>query len=103
MLKLPDEAKITAGEAWYLALKAVRKYGYYNSNEGMASLPESVREAVRNFGGFASLCHSKDNEYVKNRFLKIYQEVNSKRKDSAYLPRPFKEKLLLISEEKEVQ
>ena len=101
-LMLPEDAKISAGEAWYLALEAVRKYGYYNSKEGMESLPPAVREAVRNFGGFTALCHSQDTSYVKNQFIKLYQEVELKRKDTAYLPKPFKKKLLLISEEKEV-
>jgi len=102
-LKTPESAKISGGEAWYLALKAVRKYGYYNSRQGMESLPPAVREAVRNFGGFAALCRSQETSYVKNQFIKIYQEVNFKRKDTAYLPRPFKEKLLLIPKEKEVE
>ncbi|RAK12539.1 loader and inhibitor of G40P protein [Halanaerobium saccharolyticum] len=103
ILKQPESAKITAGEAWYLALKAVRKFGYYNPGEAMESLPPAVREAVRNFGGFTALCHSQETSYVKNQFIKIYQEVNFKRKDTAYLPRPFKEKLLLIPKEKEVE
>ena len=102
-LKLPDQARITGGEAWYLALEAVRKYGYYNPKEGMESLPPAVREAVRNFGGFAALCHSQDNNFVKNQFIKIFEEVELKRKDTAYLPKPFKKKLLLISEENGVQ
>ena len=99
----PDSAKISAGEAWYLALEAVRKYGYYNSKQGMESLPPAVREAVRNFGGFAALCHSQDTSFVKNQFIKLYQEVDLKRKENTLLPKPFKKKLLLISEEKEVQ
>lgn len=99
-ITLPDSAKITAGEAWHLALKAVRKYGYYKSHEGMKSLPPAVRETVRNFGGFAALCHSKNTNYVKNQFIKLYQEVKSKNKETAFLPKPFKKKLLLISNNK---
>ncbi|MFW6280954.1 MAG: replicative helicase loader/inhibitor [Halanaerobium sp.] len=102
-LMLPEAAKISAGEAWHLALEAVHKYGYYNSKKGMESLPPAVREAVRNFGGFAALCHSQDTSFVKNQFIKLYQEVELKRKDTAYLPKPFKKKLLLISKEKEVE
>lgn len=102
MIKLPAEAKITAGEAWHLALKAVHSYGYYNSRKGMESLPECVREAVRNFGGFAALCHSEDNNYVKSSFMKIFKEVALKDQENRYLPKPFKEQLLLISKQKEV-
>jgi len=102
-LMLPDASKISAGEAWYLALEAVHKHGYYNCKDGMDSLPPAVREAVRNFGGFAAFCHSQDTSFVKNQFIKIYQEVELKRKDTAYLPKPFKKKLLLISEEKGAQ
>jgi len=102
-LKLPDQARITAGEAWYLTLEAVHKYGYYKPKEGMEFLPPAVREAVRNFGGFAALCHSQDTSYVKNQFIRLFEEVEVKKKDTVYLPKPFKKNLLLISEEKGVQ
>lgn len=97
--KMPKEAKIPSSEAWHLALQAVRKYGYYNPKEGMDSLPPTVREAVRNFGGFTALCHSQDNSYVKSQFMKIYQEVKLKNEETAYLPAAFQEKLLLLTEE----
>jgi len=102
-LILPDSAEISAGEAWYLALEAVRIYGYYNPKAGMESLPPAVREAVRNFGGFTTLCHSQDTSFVKNQFIKLFEEVELKRKDTAYLPQAFKKKLLLITKEKGVQ
>lgn len=68
----------------------------------MDSLPDSVKEAVRNFGGFLAHCHSKNDGFTKNQFMKIYQEVHLKNEDTAYLPPAFKEKLVLISENNEV-
>jgi hypothetical protein len=93
------EDRISAGMAWNMVLKAVRKYGYYKPKEAMQSLPPKVREAVEHFGGFNAVCHSKENDsYAKTHFHKLYKEVIRHNKDMQYLPEKFKEELLLISE-----
>jgi hypothetical protein len=94
-LKLPAEEKITAGEAWSLVLRAVRTYGYYNARLAMRSLPAKVRETVEHFGGFAAICHSKENDnYVRSHFLKLYQEVNRENEELMYLPDTIRDELL---------
>ncbi|ADQ13713.1 replicative helicase loader/inhibitor [Halanaerobium hydrogeniformans] len=95
--KAPEE-KLSPGMAWSLVLSAVRKYGYYNSKEGMESLPPKVRETVEHYGGFASICHSEENNvYVKNQFFRLFKEVNRHNRDLEYLPPGLKKELFLIS------
>ncbi|RQD74946.1 MAG: hypothetical protein D5S01_05940 [Halanaerobium sp. MSAO_Bac5] len=95
--KAPED-KLSPGMAWSLVLSAVRKYGYYNCKEAMESLPPKVRETVEHFGGFASICHSKQNDiHVKNQFFRLFKEVNRHNRDLEYLPKEFREELLLIS------
>lgn len=95
VLRLPAEEKITAGEAWSLVLRAVRKYGYYNAGAAMRSLPAKVRETVEHFGGFTAICHSKSNDnYVRSNFQKLYREVNRENENLMYLPDTIRDELL---------
>ncbi|RCW57327.1 replicative helicase loader/inhibitor [Halanaerobium sp. ST460_2HS_T2] len=94
-IKLPAEAKITAGEAWNLVLRAVRRYGYYRAGEAMKSLPPKVRETVEHFGGFTAICHSDcNNNYVRSHFMKLYKEVNRCQEEFMYLPAAVRDELL---------
>ena len=46
------EDRLTAGEAWEMVLKAIRKYGVlYGTKEAEASLPRKVLKAVNAIGG----------------------------------------------------
>jgi hypothetical protein len=99
LIKQPPENRITAGMAWKLVMKAVRKYGYYKPKEAMESLPPKVRATVEHFGGFAEICHTKENDsFVKNHFHKLYNEVTRYDKDLQYLPEEFRQELIYISE-----
>lgn len=93
----PPENKLTGGEAWGLALRAVRRYGYYNAEEGMNYLPKKVRDAVEHFGGFRTLCHSDErNGFTRRQFIRLYKEVDRKDSELAYLPDKLKKELLEI-------
>ncbi|RCW44736.1 MULTISPECIES: replicative helicase loader/inhibitor [unclassified Halanaerobium] len=96
----PAEDKITGDEAWKLVLKAVRKYGYYKPDEGMNSLPEKVQEAVKNFGGFRAICHSKANSsYVRKQFVEIYDSIAERYRKYNYLPESVKENLKKLNDD----
>lgn len=93
----PAEEKISGAEAWKLVLRAVRVYGYYRSEEAMKSLPEKVQEAVKNFGGFASICHSEANStFVRKQFIDIYINIDKRYKENNYLPEPIRKRLKLL-------
>lgn len=95
----PDETKISAGEAWQLALVAVRNYGYYRAGEAIASLPPLVQKAVRCFGGFEAVCHSEvNNSFARQNFIKIYQELAGKKQKKELLPPSLREETKAIAE-----
>ncbi|MFW5804867.1 MAG: replicative helicase loader/inhibitor [bacterium] len=86
-LSQPEENKITGGEAWSMALEAVRKYGYYDMKGGMESLPPLIRKTIECFGGYGALCHSKTNDsYARQNFISIYEELSKKRAVNELLP-----------------
>jgi len=49
--------RITAGEAWGLVVKAIRRHGYYGTTQAMQELPEEVRVTVEQIG-WTEICHS---------------------------------------------
>jgi len=98
MTRAPED-KLTAGEAWRLAVNSVRKYGYYRPIEGLNSLPEQVRKTVEHFGGFRRLCHADiSSGYARSQFMKLYKEVKRKKEKLIYLPDKFKDEILKITE-----
>lgn len=95
----PDEAKISAGEAWQLALAAVRNYGYYRAGEAMTSLPPLVQKAVQCFGGFEAVCHSEvNNSFARQNFIKIYQELANSKQKEELLPPSLRDETKAIAE-----
>jgi hypothetical protein len=93
--KLKAEDKISAGKAWALVLKAVHKFGYYRPGAGMDSLPETVKKAVEQFGGFTVICHSQSNStYVRSQFMQIYQNLKREKEEYQLLPEALERELL---------
>jgi len=83
----PAKDKISGGEAWQLALEAVRKYGYYQAGQAMDSLPQMVQKAVQCYGGFDAVCHSEiHSSFARQNFIKIYQELVNKKRRAELLP-----------------
>lgn len=60
-VEIMQGARMTAGEAWSLALKTVRKFGLPGSAAGLASLPPAASEALAYFG-WERLCNTRDGE-----------------------------------------
>ncbi|ADQ14475.1 replicative helicase loader/inhibitor [Halanaerobium hydrogeniformans] len=98
IMKAPED-KLTAGEAWSLALNAVRNYGYYEVHKAMDSLPKKVKDTVEHFGGFRTLCHSDiTNGYARNQFMRLYKEVDRKDKELLFLPDKLKNDILMLAD-----
>lgn len=95
----PIGEKLSGGEAWQITLDAVRKYGYYQAGLAMSTLPELVQKTIHCYGGFAAVCHSEiHNSFVRHNFIKIYQELASKKKDEEMLPPSLKKETKAIVE-----
>lgn len=91
--------KISAGEAWQLALEAVRKYGYYQAGQAMASLPSLVQKTIQCYGGFTAVCHSEiHSSFARQNFMKIYQELASKKENEELLPPSLKKETKALAD-----
>ena len=64
-----------ANGAWESVLLAIRKYGYYNAEEGMKSLDTVTQRAVKLLGGFQRVCTSEDGDWLRKNFTQIYEEL----------------------------
>lgn len=64
-----------ANKAWQQVLSAVGHYGIYREIEAMDSLPEDVREAVRDVG-FRNICMATEAD-AKKMFVSAYKELNN--------------------------
>lgn len=64
-----------ANKAWQQVLSAVGHYGIYRELEAMDSLPDDVREAVRDVG-FRTICMATEAD-AKKMFIAAYKEATS--------------------------
>lgn len=74
---------LTADQAWDKVLYAVRKYGVWQADKAMESLPDAVRLTVNHLGGFKRICESEELEWTRKDFMKAY-EVNKNREELNY-------------------
>ena len=74
---------LTADQAWDKVLYAVRKYGVWQADKAMKSLPDAVRLTVNHLGGFKRICESEELEWTRKDFMKIY-DTNKNREQMNY-------------------
>ena len=77
-LTAPEGDKLTAGEAWQLVIKVIRKYGTaYGVKKAEAELPRKVLKTANQVGGLRNIGMSDENDsYYMNHFCKIYESVS---------------------------
>lgn len=75
-----------ADQAYTLVRIAMKKFGYYQSKDAMETLPEDVREAVRSFGGFVSMCMSEEPEIQRAQFMKLWDAMKKRWQERALMP-----------------
>lgn len=81
------ESNISGTEAWGMVLEAVRKYGYYQEDAALESLPPLVRMVTKAMG-FQAIC--KTDEVTlgveRGQFLKMYESQKQKEISWALMP-----------------
>ena len=99
-IKLPKEARLTAGEAWSLVLDIIGKYGTsYNIKKAVDSLPVKVLEAARCVGGLQAIGKSSESDtYLMNSFLKAYKELDIRENKNNLLPGSVRKEVQLLSD-----
>lgn len=77
-------------EGWEKVQKAIRKYGYYNSADAMASFDDVTRMTVHQMGGFKVLCMSENEVADRANFRMIFERMTERKKNDSQLPEQLK-------------
>lgn len=73
------------GESWRKAQDAIRRFGYYQEDEALASLDDLTRDVVERLG-FRNLCLSENHEASRANFRQIFEQVARRRKEEKQIP-----------------
>ena len=87
---------VDAATAWGLVADAVRWYGWYDANDGMASLPERVRKVVHAMG-WREICEGQP-EINRAQFMRMYDTVSRREQELQMLPASLKEDIKRLSD-----
>lgn len=76
-----DSLEMDGNEGWNKVKDAIRRYGYYNSEEAVESLDPVTREAVERMGGFQAICMMPNDDWTRKNFVKTWEEIAKAKKD----------------------
>lgn len=76
---------IDADEAWGIVYKSIGKYGYYNGEKALASMPIIVADTVRTMG-WRDLCMSENVGVDRGQFRRAYEIRLARTKERAQTP-----------------
>lgn len=86
---------LTWGESWERAINAVRRYGYMNPGEAMASLDPVTRKCVDSIG-YMTLCTSENIMVERAHFQKIFDVMAKREQMEKQMPLQLKEAISLL-------
>lgn len=96
---------IPAETAFEIARKTVIKYGRYNKEKGLESIENaSIKRALKGVG-WDRIGNASDESigYVKNDFIKLYEEVDLKNKEQYLVPSGTLAKLQEIAKKRQLE
>lgn len=76
---------IDAIVAWSMITTAIRKFGYYRQEEGMASLPADVAQMARRFT-WNELCLSENIDTLRAQFRMAWETQSKRKHEQNILP-----------------
>lgn len=85
------------GEAWDQAMTAIRRFGSYDEDGALASLPPLTRETVRRLG-YKSLCWSENQVADRANFRQVYEILSKRKVETDKIPLPVRETLKALTE-----
>lgn len=85
------------GEAWDQAMNAIRRFGSYDEDGALASLPPLTRETVRRLG-YKSLCWSENQVADRANFRQVYEILSKRKVETDKIPLPVRETLEALTE-----
>lgn len=84
------------GEAWDQAITAIRRFGSYDEEGALASLPPLTRETVRRLG-YKSLCWSENQMADRANFRQVYEILSKRKVETDKIPLPVRETLKALT------
>ena len=84
------------GEAWGQAMNAIRRFGSYDEDGALASLPPLTRETVRRLG-YKSLCWSENQVADRANFRQVYEILSKRKVETDKIPLPVRETLKALT------
>ena len=85
------------GAAWAQAMTAIRRFGSYDEEGALASLPPLTRETVRRLG-YKSLCWSENQVADRANFRQVYEILSKRKVETDKIPLPVRETLKALTE-----
>lgn len=79
------ELLLDPNREWANVEEAIHRYGFYNSEEAVASLDPFTAQVVRNMGGFRKICMSEDGDWTRKNFLRVWEEMKDGNKSALVL------------------
>jgi hypothetical protein len=70
---------ITEEEAWIELTEAIKEYGYYQKSEMLERLSPLTKKVVHSIG-FKTVCHHKDQRYLRGQFRRTYTNILKQQK-----------------------
>lgn len=79
------ELLLDPNREWANVEEAIHRYGFYNSEEAVASLDPFTAQVVRNMGGFRKICMSEDGDWTRKNFLRVWEDMKDGNKSALVL------------------
>jgi hypothetical protein len=100
--KLATEIKnpslqVTAADAWGEVTKAIRYFGWYRSEEALASMSEGARK-IAQYIGWQNICEAENLDVLRGQFFKMYGQVETREKTEALLPEGLKKDIKALTD-----
>jgi len=97
-LKMSDEDKLIAGEAWERVIEAIRRHGYlYNPQKVREALPNKALRAAE-VVGLNLISHKGGDSYIMNTYLKVYNNLEDKNRKYEMLPKSMRKEVKQLSD-----
>jgi hypothetical protein len=89
-IQLTQPRSIDAIEAWGLIIQAIRKYGMYDQEKAMQSLPSDVEAMVRRFT-WRELCLNENPDILRAQFRMAWETQSKREREYSVLPSSVRE------------
>ncbi len=91
-ISTPQSEKLDGATAWGEVTRAIGLYGFYGTEEALASMSPRTARIVRMIG-WREICMSEELGVIRGQFLKMYEQVSAKERQELLLPEALKSQI----------